>query len=304
MRTRTMMIWIVSLLTFGGLYWWLVQESHMPDNAAYEFNIDKVRQLANSLPGDKPTQLRYEHVASFEFARAMVMAGDAWNGVEIPVYAFEVVYADRIGIIDTAMNREIAKPEFMVPFFDDKAYQRVIDALDHAAFIAVTHEHLDHIGGLLASPHLSALKPVLQLTGTQLAHPENMDPAKIPPGALDGYQPLNYVGLHALSPGVVLIAAPGHTPGSQMVYVKLASGAEVLLLGDVSWQQQNIALLRERPRFMTAIIGENRTQVLGEFQALHALALREPAVHQVPGHDGAVVAALTSSGVLQAGFIP
>jgi glyoxylase-like metal-dependent hydrolase (beta-lactamase superfamily II) len=33
-------------------------------------------------------------------------------------------------------------------------------------------------------------------------------------------------GLVEFGPGVVLIKAPGHTPGSQMIYVVLASGRD------------------------------------------------------------------------------
>jgi hypothetical protein len=53
---------------------------------------------------------------------------------------------------------------------------------------------------------------------------------------------------------------------------------------------------------MTLIIGENRHQVLAEFQALHDLAQANPAIFLVPGHDGEVIKTLTDSGVLKAGF--
>jgi glyoxylase-like metal-dependent hydrolase (beta-lactamase superfamily II) len=38
-------------------------------------------------------------------------------------------------------------------------------------------------------------------------------------------------GVIQFAPGVVLIKAAGHTPGSQMVHVRLASGKEVMLVG-------------------------------------------------------------------------
>ena len=106
----------------------------------------------------------------------------------------------------------------------------------------------------------------------------------------------------ALAPGVVLIKSPGHTPGSQMVYVKRADGRELLFLGDVSWRLRNLEQVRERPLFMTLIIGEDRRQVMGQFQALHALHQAEPGLALVPGHDGPAVQALTAAGLLEAGF--
>src|SRR6185436_13319202 len=104
--------------------------------------------------------------------------------------------------------------------------------------------------------------------------------------------PLRYDDLLAIAPGVVLIKAPGHTPGSQMVFVQLADGRELLFLGDVSWRLQNIADVRERPLFMTLVIGEDRDAVIGEFQALHQLMEAEPSIKLVPGHDGPAIQAL------------
>ena len=109
-------------------------------------------------------------------------------------------------------------------------------------------------------------------------------------------------GIQPIAPGVVLVKAPGHTPGSQMVYVRRADGHELLFIGDVSWRLMNLEQVRERPLFMTTIIGENREQVLGEFQALHELMQAEPAIAVVPGHDAPAVAALVAAGVLQQGF--
>ncbi|MGH8454517.1 MAG: MBL fold metallo-hydrolase, partial [Nevskiales bacterium] len=143
----------------------------------------------------------------------------------------------------------------------------------------------------------------IRLTDAQLAHPSRMWPVKMPEGALDGYQPLQYKRYHAIAPGMVLIKSPGHTPGSQMVYVKLADGREILFLGDVVWKMRNIELQRERPRWVTALlVREDRHAVFGQIKTLGELLQREPGVKIVPGHDGPIVDALTAEGYLQAGF--
>lgn len=303
---RKLAVWGLAVAAaLGAAYWWLAIDSRMPDDADYPLDLAEVRRLASALPGAGPLEIRYEKVAAYAFPRGMITAGDDWSGALMPVYSYQVVFPDRTAIIDTALDRSLAKPDFMVPFYDEAAYRRVEAALDKAALIVVTHEHADHIGGIARHPRAAALLPALQLTATQLANADRMKPAVLPKSLLETREPLRYDNYLAVAPGMVLIAAPGHTPGSQMVYVRLADGREMLFLGDVSWHARNIETQRERPRFVTALlIRENRKAVFGQLRALHALARREPNLHQVPGHDGPAIAALTQAGHLRAGFAP
>jgi glyoxylase-like metal-dependent hydrolase (beta-lactamase superfamily II) len=293
----------VVLVLAGAAYYWLFVDSHAPSNASYALDIDRVRAALDTVPGDKPSAIEVEQVAVFTFPATGVVAGDGWNSVPLPVYSYRLIYPDSTLIVDTALEQSMGGSQ--LSSFDAAALARVQAAMSTAAQIVITHEHMDHIGGLTAHSDLKAVLPKARLTREQLSEPERSLPAKFPEHALDGYQPLVYDQYQAIAPGVVLIKAPGHTPGSQMVYVQTASGAEVLLIGDVAWHSRNIELQRERARLMTMVfIKEDRRAVFGELAALKRLHEAQPAIHIVPGHDGPVIESLIAAGVLKRGFSP
>lgn len=274
------------------------------DATEFQLDVAELRQLASSMPGLKPGQIRVERVGAFQFTEAMQMAGDPWRPIPVPVYAYQLVYPDQTLVIDAGMPRSMARPDFMVQSYDEAAYQRVSAALDEAAAIVITHEHFDHSGGVVDHPRFSALLPRLKLTEEQVAHEDRFAPGELRTERMQNYEPLRYERVKALAPGVVLVKAPGHTPGSQLVFVQLADGRELLFLGDVAWRMRNVENERERPLFMTLMIKEDRAAVLGQLRTLNRLLDDEPELKLVPGHDGPAVEALLESGHLQAGFLP
>lgn len=292
---RIALVFVALLVIAAGAYYWLIDESHAPKNSNFALDIGKIRQLANSLPGAKPQEIRVEEVAKYRFPSFAVIAGTGWANLTLPVYSYELVYPDHTAIIDTAMDGKLAQTTSAASF-DNAAYERMQQALDNSSLIVITHEHPDHLGGIYAQPNLTDILKKTRLSREQVSHPEFMAQAALPAQVLSSYQPLDYDQYFAVAPGMVLIKAPGHSPGSQMVFVKEENGTEFLFLGDVAWQIRNIDEIRERARLVTwHMLHENRTQVFAQLAALHSLKQTEPGIHLVPGHDGDTISALTAN---------
>jgi len=296
-------VFVVLLAVAGGAYWWLVLESGTPP-ATYTLDIKEIRRLAGSLPGDKVQSIHVEHVAPFSFAGNVVLAGDGWAPVPLEVFAYKVMFVSGASaLIDTGLTPRGAQQMGTGPI-DLQAVQHVRGAIKFASLIVVTHEHNDHIGGLLGFLFLHAEMQSgrVKLNPEQVAGLAKFDP-DYERSAFVGYKPLAYAKYAAVGPGIVLIRAPGHTPGSQMVFVKRSDGQEFLFTGDVAWTMRNIDTVRERARLATQFfLGEDREAVLSELAALNALKKAEPGIHIVPGHDIGAVTALEQQGLLKKGF--
>ena len=299
---------LVALVAVGVVaYWWLFVETHRASAASYPIDIAQVRRLADSQAGKKPQSIRVETVGHLAAPKTMVVAGDGWKRTDLPVSSYELVYPDHLAIVDAGFDADIAR-SMTAPSFDSAAFARMSGALAHAALIVVTHEHPDHVGGVLAQPNVKALLHVTRLTREQVAelkanlHAEPFTLLHLPSNIFDGYQPIDYDRYVAIAPGVVLIKAPGHTPGSQMVYVRRADGVEFLFVGDVAWQMRNIETGREKARMVAFVAGEDRASVRNELAGLTRLHATDREIHMVPGHDSTAIESFVKSGLMVRGF--
>jgi glyoxylase-like metal-dependent hydrolase (beta-lactamase superfamily II) len=285
-------------------YYWLIMESHMPSEGTYSIDIAEVRRLADSLPGDKPAEVRVETVAISQFPKTAVVAGDGWESVDIPISAYQLVYPDRTVVIDSGLDEASAKSAGLpLKSFDTESFKRLIAGLSAASLILITHEHADHVGGLFAHPDAAKVLAATRLTKEQFDNPDRMVPIVFPDALRAGYRPMSYDRYAAAAPGVVLIKAPGHSPGSQMIYVRRADGKEILFLGDVAWQIRNIDVQRERARLMTWwFIREDRDAVMLQLAELKRLREANPSLEIMPGHDPNALAHFLNAGLLVQGF--
>ncbi|MEQ9367342.1 MAG: MBL fold metallo-hydrolase [Leptospirales bacterium] len=306
---RLFTIAAVSIAVIWGIKYYLFDSSAVPENSDYTLNLDEIRALARNQPGALPLQLRGLLIGESSFPRSAAVAGDGLFSNRALVFtAYQAVYPDRTAIIDTAHDRAIHQANFGETGFTQDAYDRMQAAMKAAALIVITHEHMDHVGGIAQSPHLAEITPRTLLTRDQINGP-TIGQSGFPEGALSRFRDFDYDRLYSPAPGMVLIKAPGHSTGSQMIYLTLANGEEFLFVGDIVWHMDAIRRLRGRPRFVSlAFLGEDRDQVAAQIRTLHDLGAiqadaRNNRLHIIVAHDAEQWREYLDAGFVQKGFL-
>src|SRR5581483_5050041 len=118
--------------------------------------------------------------------------------------------------------------------------------------------------------------------------------------SLSRFRALDYDLVYALAPGVVLIKAPGHSPGSQFVYVKLADDREVLLIGDLVWMMPGLTTNRQKPQAASDDLKEDRAALQQEMDWVRSI-MSGGAIAVTCSHDRGQLDALVAEGILHVG---
>lgn len=260
-----------------------------------------VRRAASVIPGEAPTAVRVLPLNTFRLPIAAMVEGGSAELADGSNPVFQIRLPHGWIAVDAGFDRVFATES---KTFSDEQYASIQSMLRDARLNVVTHEHDDHVAGVIRSPYLAAVQAHTLLTRAQvrsLMTAPNDPRIKLDSAAASRYLVLDYDPILPIAPGVVLIKAPGHTPGSQMVYVRLASGSELVLAGDVAWHSSGITMQRQKPDSSTrGFGGEDRAAIAAEL-----LWLKETmaaGVTVIVAHDQANIASLVARGVLKQGF--
>lgn len=160
--------------------------------------------------------------------------------------------------------------------------------------VVLTHAHWDHVSGLETLPG----SPVW-VTQDELAFVRGGDASTIlarqlgtasyvaydfPDGPYLGFPRSRDVFGDG---SVVLVPAPGHTPGSIVAFVATPDGKRYALVGDLAWQREGVELPAEKP-WITGGVDADRAGTRAMLIRMHQIRAAVPGLIVVPAHDARV----------------
>ena len=258
-----------------------------PNAQPWTADLNAIRQAARSMPGTLPLRVNVVKFAESRRTKNFAVKGEpAVPSIQART-AYQVVYPDGTVMVDAGMS--LAVHRFFgrgveEPYFPAEA-QKVERALSSAKAIVLTHEHGDHIGGVITSPAFATLAPKTTITRTQvetLMRTPQMPEIKLSADQVQRFNVIDYETVRAFAPGMVLIKSSGHTPGSQMIYVVLQSGKEYVFAGDVAWHMDGVRQIRGKD---APWITEDEPNMVAELSWLNSLMRTEPNLSLVISHD-------------------
>jgi glyoxylase-like metal-dependent hydrolase (beta-lactamase superfamily II) len=263
-------------------------------------DILEIRSAATLVPGARPARVNAVKFAESRRTKNFSVKGAPAEPSVQARTAFQVVYEDGSIMIDAGMDREIHSffGRGVQEPYDAPAFARVEAALEAARLIVVTHEHGDHVAGVIAGTRAAALAPKTLLTRAQVQ--SLMTKPQMPEIGLTAERASRYVVVDydrylPIAPGVVLIRAGGHTPGSQMVFVTLASGREYLLIGDIAWHMDGVRSVTGKD---APWVSEDQPAIMSQLAWLNGLLRTDPDLVIVASHDDDELRDLTLTGML------
>ncbi len=303
-RAQKITSWIaVTGIIIISLKYFLLDTSSVPAQTDFTIDLSAVRKLAGAAGKPLPVSLNCIATGEAKFPATGVIAGSGFADHFMVFTSFQVMYPDRSSVvIDTSMSKPKQEEMFSGNPYHSDRWNEMQSAMKKALQILATHEHEDHIGGIAEAPDFDAIKDRVVLTEEQVSSPFAAK-SHFPAGALASLHPLKYDRMISPAPGIVLIKTPGHSAGSQIIYVQLKNSEEFLFIGDIAWSMLNIEKLTGRPLLLSLFLQEDRKVVAGQIRYLYNLIHdQKEKIHVVSAHDLDQYRQLIKDGYVHEGF--
>jgi glyoxylase-like metal-dependent hydrolase (beta-lactamase superfamily II) len=233
---------------------------------------------------------------------------EAWARMSFPVFVLE--WADgRILLVDAGMDGPTAR-RFGVPIeraVGGDPIEPIVDvaaalgpARDRVAGIVFTHLHEDHVQGVETLCRAGAKPVEALLASAQAEHPyyhtrPSLELLRRTPCVRVKTLPAEPMSELPGFPGVVVIAAAGHTPGTQLVVAHVGSreARPIVLAGDVANLHAGIELDRAKPWLYRLLVVPEDEGRLGEVREYLRDLEQQFGVTALVSHDQAHLEAST-----------
>lgn len=216
-------------------------------------------------------------------------------------------------LVDTGFGRDIDAHFKTMPsaFRAVTSYERgrsAAERLDAARYdraklrgILLTHAHWDHVSGIPDFPGVPVMvnpdeHRFIAEGGALTEVVRNFSGVRYEEYGFEGGPYLGFSKSHDVySDGsIVVVPAPGHTPGSVIVFVALPNRSRFAFVGDLAWQREGILEREERPWLVRFFADDDASGVRTHLVAMSAIATRFPEITLVPAHDARGFAAMPS----------
>jgi glyoxylase-like metal-dependent hydrolase (beta-lactamase superfamily II) len=268
--------------------------------ADFHPDLATIRAMSMALPGALPLAVNGVRVAASIRPRKFVIAGGDDTPVTMPRTAFQVIYPDCSVMLDSGLDKathDSFSPDKPEPYYADE-FATLQRALDQARLIVLTHHHADHVAGVVSASNFAELaaKTIISMDVADcLMNTPHRPHLKLAQAAIAQFIVLDYPHYYPVAPGIVLIRAPGHSTDSQMVFIRLQSGQEILHSVDSAWIMDNILEVKGKA---APWVKEDVPAVMAQLRWLKAVHETEKNITILVTHDDGLFERLTKNGAI------
>lgn len=271
--------------------------------------------LPNSLPpASPPESMRVSALPTGSMHSSAMLAFRGGNPLDRRDFSMTAVLVQHPRgdlLIDTGFGREVDDQVKLLPLLMQLTtnYDKSIPAAERLILqgydlkslsgVVLTHAHWDHVSGLDSLRKTPVLVPTTEQVFINDGDEHSTLAKQLSAGRLKSYAFINkpYLGFAQQfdvwgDGSVVLVPAPGHTPGSVLVFLTLPSGQRLALLGDLVWQLDGIMQRAEKPWIARQLIGEDTGAVRVAIAHIAAIAEKFPQMKLLPAHDAKAMGSL------------